>query len=194
MNHARPNKIVVVEKPEREPVTLELAKEQCRVNHDHEDYTIQTYIRAAREACENFTGRALITQTRAVHYNCEPYGVSLELRGAPVQSVNHIKFHQEDGTITEMDDTLYSLTGETTRAMVTLNTNTTWGNNNSLKYKDGVEVEYVCGYGDYEDDIPAILLIGMLEYVDHLYTTRGADSALPPGVVEKWNQFRLVTL
>ena len=42
-----------------EPITLEVAKAQCRVRHDDEDALIVEYIQSARARCEVLIGRKL---------------------------------------------------------------------------------------------------------------------------------------
>ena len=45
--------------PLREPVTLEEAKIQCRIENDTEDTLFSHYITAAREFCEDFLNKPL---------------------------------------------------------------------------------------------------------------------------------------
>ena len=46
----------------REPVTLNEAKAQCRVEHNADDDLIQSYITAAREYCEDFLNTKLVSE------------------------------------------------------------------------------------------------------------------------------------
>ena len=49
--------------PEQEPLTLAEVKLDREVSHDLHDALFTNYIQAAREMCENRTGRALLPQT-----------------------------------------------------------------------------------------------------------------------------------
>jgi uncharacterized phiE125 gp8 family phage protein len=54
----------LVTPPAAEPVSLELAKQHCRVDFPDDDLLIQTYIIAARQYAEQYTNRAFYTQQR----------------------------------------------------------------------------------------------------------------------------------
>ena len=49
--------------PVIEPVTVDEIKLFGRIDGEEEDILIEGFIRAAREACETYLGRALISQT-----------------------------------------------------------------------------------------------------------------------------------
>lgn len=53
----------ITTEPATEPVTLEVAKAHLRVTHDDEDELIRTYLVASRRWVEEYTWRALVTQT-----------------------------------------------------------------------------------------------------------------------------------
>jgi Phage gp6-like head-tail connector protein len=58
-----PLSLQLVTGPLAEPVTLALAKAQCRVDLDDDDDLIQLYISVARAAAESYTQRAIFPQT-----------------------------------------------------------------------------------------------------------------------------------
>ena len=49
--------------PITEPVTLQEAKQQCRVDHDEDDELILSYITAAREWAEGFLNKPLVLES-----------------------------------------------------------------------------------------------------------------------------------
>ena len=55
--------VQVVSPPAIEPVSLDLARQHCRIDSNADDSLIQVYITAARTMAEAYLSRALITQT-----------------------------------------------------------------------------------------------------------------------------------
>ena len=53
----------VVTQPAIEPVTIEQARQHCRIDSDYDDGLLAAYITTARAIAENYLNRALITQT-----------------------------------------------------------------------------------------------------------------------------------
>lgn len=105
--------------PEIEPLTLEEARKQCRIDPDitDEDDLIQKWIIAARRQCEQYTKRSFIERTLelALHdfpRDCSPimgYGATIELPQGPVIAVLGVSYLQNDGTraaVTEWTESL----------------------------------------------------------------------------------------
>jgi uncharacterized phiE125 gp8 family phage protein len=78
-----------------EPVTVELARKQCRLDDDAEDELIAQKIRSAREWVEDYTGRAIAQQTFVAHFSS--WGTSLTLYRRPIISVDAIAYNGADG-------------------------------------------------------------------------------------------------
>src|SRR5206468_1642769 len=49
--------------PSVEPVSIELVRKHCRVDHDYDDDLLMGYVAAARVLVEQWLNRTLITQT-----------------------------------------------------------------------------------------------------------------------------------
>lgn len=95
--------------PAVEPVSLSEAKQQCRVDQDitDEDALLDSLRVAARQWAENFTHRALITQTwddKRDGFPCEVW----ELPLAPAVSVTSVTYIATDGTSTVWSSALYT--------------------------------------------------------------------------------------
>lgn len=69
--------------PEDEPVSLPLAKAHLRIDHDTEDALILTWIKAAREYAELYTGRRFVTQTVLMKLSCWPHDRLIRLPFGP---------------------------------------------------------------------------------------------------------------
>lgn len=89
--------LAVVTGPTAEPVSLDLAKQHLRIDHDAEDDLIRAWITAARELCEAHTGRRLVTQTLRLTLPAWPCDSVIRLPVEPVASVTSVAYEDADG-------------------------------------------------------------------------------------------------
>ncbi len=75
-----PLTITVVTPPTAEPITLDQAKEHCRIDGTEQDNTIRSYIAAARGYVETFTRRTLMPQTLRLKLDYFPGACWLDSR------------------------------------------------------------------------------------------------------------------
>jgi len=151
------------------PVSLASAKLHLRVGDgEEEDFLIRALIAAATEYVENFTGRALISQTWIEYFDAFPACISL--KKSPAVSVTSIKYLDSAGdeqTLPAADYTVDVITEKSRIAPVYGSSwPSTYGEFNS------VYVEYVAGYGDTEDDVPHSIRAALLLLIGHLYENR----------------------
>ena len=164
----------LVTPPATEPVTLAEAKLQCRVTANDEDATITALIVAAREHCENQTGRSFITQTwRAdfVRFPCA--GAPFRLPKGPVQSVSSVKYYDDFGADTTLDASGYHLDLTGQLAKLWLAVDEVWPT--IQVQSNAVRIEYVAGYGAAAA-VPQAIKQAMLLLIDHWFENRGAVS------------------
>lgn len=185
----RPVKFKRVVAPVIDALNLEYVKDQLVIDDDADDPAVQTLITAATGMCETYTNRALITQTRSIFYNFFPSSNQIALRYGPIQSITHLKIHLEDGTSRIVTPSDYYLTNEETSGALTLNRNKYWPTN-ILRPREGIEIEYICGYGDDVEDIPAELSIGMINLIQWQYQ-KDSEDALPENVTKFWDGYKL---
>lgn len=98
----------VIEKPSTEPVTLEDAKLHLRLNPDddiEDEPIIRPIISAAREFCENITGRALVPQKIAAYPDANQRVVKLPM--PPATQIDKIKAYMADGTEATLPPSAY---------------------------------------------------------------------------------------
>lgn len=94
--------------PATEPLTATEAKLHLRVDHTTDDDLITSLIVAARQHCENFTGRALITQTWDLKLDAFPsLGEPIRLVKPPVSSVTSVTYVDADGATQTWTSSLY---------------------------------------------------------------------------------------
>jgi uncharacterized phiE125 gp8 family phage protein len=78
-----------------EPVTVDLARMQCRLDDEFEDELIAQKIRAAREWCENHIGRAIVKRAFVVDFG--GFDAYLAIFHRPVASIDRITYSGPDG-------------------------------------------------------------------------------------------------
>jgi uncharacterized phiE125 gp8 family phage protein len=137
--------------PEREPLTLEEAKMQCRIDHDSEDALILSYITACRQRAENLTNRVFITQQWQMTLSSFPCEI-IELPRTPVQSIDSIQYVGVDGVTQTLDYTLYVLDNTALPCKVYPSYNETWPT--ARLFPKSVLINATYGYGDYPRDVP----------------------------------------
>lgn len=140
-----------------EPVTVEQARLQCRIDDDIEDDLIAQKIRAAREWVEDYTGRVFAQQTLVEHFTS--WGSYLEIAKRPIVSVDAIAYDGEDGAAT-LTDAVYSIGARPLRIFAANSFPT-------LRRGGGITVAYTAGYDAGEAPhtvVEAILVLvgGML--------------------------------
>ncbi len=158
--------------PAEEPITLAQAKAHLRVDTSDEDALITSLITAAREYCESFQNRALITQTWELVLDAWPaFPVTLPL--PPLQSVTSVKYTDCVGIettwaasnyIVDTDDEMGGRIG--LAYGITLPTTT-------LQPINGIRIRYVAGYGAAAN-VPQAVKQAMLLYIANRFENREA--------------------
>lgn len=101
-------KYLVIEAASLEPVSLALAKQQVRKDEDDEDEFISHLITTAREACENFTGLVLASQTVEVAFWHLPSN-PLTFGFGPVTEVVSVKYFDANNAEQDLSAESYRL-------------------------------------------------------------------------------------
>ena len=166
--------------PTEEPVSLQEAKDQCRVEHDEEDVLLASVIQAAREWAEQHTGRAFCTQTWEARYDSFPAaGERLEVPKPPLQAVASVKYLDGSGTeqtwaasdylVLGVPLTSADQGGQVERGHVVPASGKSWPA--TLKVPEAVRVRFTCGYGKSEK-VPVQIKRAILLKVADLYLQR----------------------
>ena len=150
----------IITPPVDEPISLEIARLQCRIDGTDSDATLALYISGAREQVEAETGRATCTQTRELVLDSFPE--ACVLRGAPIQSVESVKYIDPDGTEQTLDPQDYLLDAESAPGYLLPGYGKSWPATRAIP--NAVRVRYVCGYGG-PDDVPASIKAWMLLHI-----------------------------
>lgn len=138
-----------------------------------EDNLLSSLITAAREYCENYTGRALATQTIEAMLKDFTALDFIELPMPPLQSVTSIKYKDSDGTETTMTPTTdYLVDADSPVGCVFLPYAGSWPSFTPYP-NNAVRIRYVAGYGA-TNPIPRSIKQAMLIYVGFFYRNRDA--------------------
>jgi len=170
----------IITQPSVEPVTLDEAKDHCRVDGTELDALFTgVIIPAARQSAEHEMGRALCTQTRELVLDAFPADFVLE--GAPIQSLVSVKYLDSAGVEQTLDPQDVILDNDSEPGYLSLNYGKGWPE--TYDVPNAVRVRYICGYGN-AGDVPAaikawmLLAIGTMAAQAETMTTKQA-TALP---------------
>lgn len=135
-----------------------------------EDSLILALIAAAREYCENYTGRALATQTIEAYLDDFPCRSEIELPMPPLQSVTSVKYKDSAGTETTMTAiTAYIIDTDSDVGRIVLPYGLTWPSFTPYTVNP-IKIRYVTGY----TDVPKSIKQAMLLLIGHWYANREA--------------------
>jgi uncharacterized phiE125 gp8 family phage protein len=172
--------------PAEEPVSLAQAKAFLRVDDEAEDGLITTLIGAARLHVEGVTGRALLAQSWRLVLDDWPDNGQVPLPVTPFRSVTEITAYDADGVghavplaqfMSEPDRLL--LPGMVVGMPM-------------LRERQGIEIEYVAGFGTEPDDVPADIRQALLVLVAYWFEHRDAVIIAGSGAVVPTGFDRLV--
>jgi len=170
--------------PTNEPVTLAEAKLHLRVDHDEEDDMIRQYVKSARAAIEEYTRRAVITQTWQLTLPDFPqvYPFEIVLPLGRVSSVTSIAYTDSDGNP-------QTLTGPSSGSPAGTGYQEDLSSDEQARLRppvagewpsvqdeaiQPVTVTFVAGYGADTKDVPDSLRTAVLYQLTDLYEFRGA--------------------
>lgn len=136
----------VVTPPASEPVTLDEVKLHLRIDGNYEDSLLSSFITAARAYCEQYTARALITQTLQLYMDAFPWHSFIQIPMPPVQSVSTFTYVDINGATQTVDPSVYMLDTTQNAAYVRLQYNQVWPPS-VRRQPQSVQLQYVTGYG-----------------------------------------------
>lgn len=174
-----------------EPITLAEAKNFLRVDTNDDDAIITALITAAREMCEQYTRRILVTTTIDEYFDIFPnYRNATDkdiiyLSRGPVASVTNVKYVDEIGSLQTVSSSAYVV--DTISEPARIASTAGWFATNGIINQ--VVVRYVVGTG--VSSIPKPLIQGMLLVIADLYDNRhDGVKRLPTASEYLFNPFR----
>lgn len=161
-------------------VTLAQLKDFLRIEGGDEDALLYNLLIAAHDLVATYTGRSLTTRTLRVYFDkwCNEF----ELPYSPVQSVSSVKYYDTAGNSATVDSSVYYLTPADTTAKVVKYSTSLWPTS-IIRDQQGIEIEYIAGYGDDPNDVPFGIRQGVLHTAASMYENR--EVADIPQVAQK---------
>jgi uncharacterized phiE125 gp8 family phage protein len=158
--------------PTIEPVTLELARAQCRAS-SAEDALLAVYIRSAREAVEKRLQRSLLRQRWQLDLDGFPRGGDIRLWWGPILLVQSITYTAPDGSPATLAAEGYVLDAQSLPGWILPAVGQEWPE--TLDGAAGsVRVQFWAGYGETADLVPAPIVTWILGTVGALYEQRAS--------------------
>lgn len=170
----QPYTLTLVTAPSAEPLDATEAKLHSHIDHSPEDATITHLINCARVYVETITGRALVTQTWKAFYDSWPQsGTILHLPKGPIQSITHVKYYDTTESPTTWSASNYILDGDSNPPRLSLAYNASWPSA-TLRPIRGVEVQFICGYGN-ASAVPSVFKHAMYLLIEDWYRNRSEE-------------------
>ena len=182
--------------PATEPVTLSEVKDHLRIHWTDEDTMLTRLITVAREAVEQWTNRALITQTWQAYY--DGLGRELILPKPKAQSVTHVKYYDTTGVATTINTSVYESDLISEPGYITTAYGQSWPSFTARSTRP-VEVQFVAGYGA-ANTVPEPIKSAILLTIGHYYKhTEGVvvevaslvHETLPLGIMRLLDNYRV---
>lgn len=170
--------------PFMEPVSIEMAKRQCRLEVDEtdEDEFLGGCIIAAREAVEDITGLVLIRREVVEHHDA--LAKPLWLDAWPIASVDAVDATDSEGAALAIDD--YRAVIAKRPGKLHPPRDSDWP---TISEAEGVDVTMTAGFD--EGEVPEKYVRAMLLLIHHWYTNRGAVMV---GILSKEIEFTVNAL
>jgi uncharacterized phiE125 gp8 family phage protein len=168
--------LTIVTGPTLEPVTLAEIEDHLRISETstgEEDTLLEGWITAARRYCEMVQNRAYLHQTWALVLDDFPRADWIDLPRSPLVSVTHLKYYGTGGTATTMTAANYIVDTYNEPGRLYLAYGEIWPTE-TLRPANGVEVQFLCGYGSVASAVPAEVKQAIKLIVGHMYERREA--------------------
>ena len=163
--------------PAEEPVSLVEAKAFLKVDDGAEDALITTLIGAARLHVEGVTGRALLAQSWRVVLDRWPADRQVKLPVAPFMALTEITAYDAAGVGHVVP--LAQVMNEPDRLILPA----TVAGMPVLRERQGIEVDYVAGFGTEPGEVPADIRQALLLLVGYWFEHRDAVIVAGSGAV-----------
>ncbi|WP_057463286.1 head-tail connector protein [Pseudovibrio sp. POLY-S9] len=155
------------------PISVADIKLHLCVDVDEDDALIETYLRAAVSRLEGYHGeleRCLINQTWEQSYCCWPGNRTFKLWFPDVSSAE-VSYVDVSGVSKQLAPTLLELESSVEGTDLHVAKSFSFPQLNADKRRP-IKVEYVTGFGEQPDDVPAAINAALMMMVGHMYATR----------------------
>lgn len=181
--------LTIVTEPASEPLELEDIEEHLRLSETStgsEDDLLLTFLTAARRYCELVQGHAYIEQTWNLILDEFPRRDYIMIPRPPLMSVAHVKSYDTNGSAATMTAGRYYVDADSQPGRVHLGYGEVWPST-TLRPANGVEVQFVAGYGSARSSVPNEIKQAIQLVIGHMYEHReGSDvKQMSPAWIKK---------
>lgn len=172
---------VVTTQPVNEPIALDEVKKNLEIDSTRYDQKLSDLITSARQWCEEYTNRSLISQVRSQYQDwfydpCQTsqnrnqfiqllYGPLLSVSGT---YVNYVKYYDENDTLQTLAASEYWV--DFTSRIPRIYVKTSWPTVKSRP--NAVEINFNAGFGTDGTFVPGYFKQAMHLYVSHCFENR----------------------
>lgn len=156
-----------VRPPAALPVSVVDAKAHLRLTHDGEDALVADLIAAAGAFVAEDAGIALINQVLRLSLSDRP-AEPVALPRHPIARIETVTVYDGDGSPTVLEGAQYRFDMMRKPARLSFEPGAV------PRQTNGIEIDFVAGFGDAAADIPHTLRRAVLALVSHWYELRGA--------------------
>lgn len=184
--------------PAELPVSLEEFKQHINISHDLTDALLTTYLGAATEFAERYTGRCIIVRTINTFRDFFPsacqnegyysYGeiptgantaiysqggnVGFEIRKSPLVAVNEISYIDTSAASVIVDTSIYYATFEADYSEVLNNEGFDWPENVARRMQ-AITIDFDCGLFPDQASVEACWKVAIMEHAASIWADRG---------------------
>lgn len=176
--------------PAIEPVSLQQAKAQLKLDIDDDNGLVTSLIEAARMRTEHYTRRALLTQSWIQWCDNWP-SAPIMLAFPPLQAITAVTSYDMWDNAHVIDASLYRVENGDGGARLAFKEFVVPAFN--LRRFDALSICYRCGYGDSQDDVPQAIRSAILAMITDLYAHRGDVALTPQTALSLLESFRAVS-
>jgi len=168
----QPFGLTLTAEPGTEPLSITDAKAHLRIDTTDEDAYIDCLIIASRQFAETFMKRSIIDQTWTLFLDRFPSDDQcIQLPNPRLSSVASVKYNQEvDGLQVVFDAAKYIVDVNREPGRIALAFDQIWPD--TRRQINAVEIEFVAGYGESDEDVPDEIRHAIKIMVSHLFEVR----------------------
>ena len=175
---------VLVTPPQIEPIDLDEVKKHIRFTPTTEDTLLDTYIAMARQYFEQYTGLALIDQTRETRIEAFPGGantsdLAIELLRPPLIAVDSVVYDDGDGVEQTFDASAYGVNILSAPYRSVVYPVSSWPSSSGLL--GSVRIRYTAGFGSHPGDVPELIKGVLYLLVGYFHQFRSEAFINSPG-------------
>lgn len=160
----------LVTPPATEPISFADVQAHLRLSDDSEQAVVERIIRAAREWCEQYQSRRLVSSTWDLTAAAFPRRAIVP-PFSPLVSVTSITYLDPDGALQTLDPADYTVDTISDPGQVLPAYGTCWPNTRCTP--NAMTLRHVAGYGTAAD-VPAATQLALLQLVGHWFENREA--------------------